>query len=576
MEGLSGSRMPPAQAARRRLSGRVRTGESEGGQFPEEDRNVVTAPATMLKRLLIVVHRWLGVALAAVFLLWFVSGIVMMYWTFPDVSIRDRLERAPALRADSIALTPEAAYAVLEREDPPGTVRLTTFDGRPVYSFGSGGFGGRGGTSMVYADTGAEQLFVDEPMLDRAAAAWSGRPASEARRELVEEVDQWTVGGARGRLPLLKYSWPDGQQLYIDEHTAEIVQYTTTSSRFWAYLGAIPHWFYFTPLRKHGPEWFSTVVWSSLIGTVAALMGVVIAIWMYSPRKRYRHAGAPTAIPYRGWKRWHTILGLLFGVVTTTWTFSGLLSMGPFPIMDRLVELTVPAEAAPAGEAAAPRRRGGRGGSLERALRGNGDFTFASYARTPADALASLRGFEVKEIEFTTFAGEPVYLARNGEGETRIVPMTGEPKERFAVDEVMRVVRAAAADRLAELRVMEEYDAYYLDRHRERPLPVVYARMNDAVGSRYYIDPGTARVVGQYNARNWVNRWLYRGLHSLDFPWLYNYRPLWDIVVITLMLGGTLLCVTSIVLAWRVLMRKIAALVRARMSPIAEDLAVES
>jgi hypothetical protein len=524
----------------------------------------------MLKRLLIVVHRWLGVALAAVFLLWFASGIVMMYWTFPDVSPGDRLERAPALRADSIALTPEAAYAVLGRDEPPRDVRLTTFDGRPVYSFGAG----FGGTSLVYADNGAEQLFVDAPMLDRAAEAWSGRPASQARRELVEDVDQWTVGGARGRLPLLKYSWPDGQQIYIDESTAEIVQYTTTSSRFWAYLGAIPHWFYFTPLRKHGPEWFSTVVWSSLIGTVAALMGVVIAIWMYSPRKRYRHAGAPTAIPYRGWKRWHTILGLLFGVVTTTWTFSGLLSMGPFPITDRLVELTVPLGATAQGEAQAPaRRRGGRRSSFEGALRGSETFAFPSYAaRTPADAVAALEGFEVKELELSRFAGEPVYLARTGSNETRIVPMTGAPQEGFDPVDVMRVVRDAAGDRIAELRVMDEYDAYYLDRHGERPLPVVYARMNDAVSTRYYIDPGTARVVGEYNARNWVSRWLYRGLHSLDFPWLYKYRPLWDIVVISLMLGGTLLCMTSIVLAWRVLVRKLALLVRARMAPVREDL----
>jgi hypothetical protein len=50
----------------------------------------------------------------------------------------------------------------------------------------------------------------------------------------------------------------------------------------------------------------------------------------------------------------------------------------------------------------------------------------------------------------------------------------------------------------------------------------------------------------------------YHGLHSLDFPWLYNYRPAWDIVVMTFMLGGTALCVTSLVLAWRVLGRKLA------------------
>ena len=73
-----------------------------------------------------------------------------------------------------------------------------------------------------------------------------------------------------------------------------------------------------------------------------------------------------------------------------------------------------------------------------------------------------------------------------------------------------------------------------------------------------------------------MSRWLYHGLHSLDFPWLYNYRPLWDIVVITLMLGGTAMCVTSLVLAWRVLARKLAAVVRARFNSPNEDLVHEA
>ena len=66
----------------------------------------------------------------------------------------------------------------------------------------------------------------------------------------------------------------------------------------------------------------------------------------------------------------------------------------------------------------------------------------------------------------------------------------------------------------------------------------------------------TARVVGAYSSARWVTRWLYHALHSMDFPWLYKYRPLWDVVVISFMLGGTALCVTSLVLAWRVLRRK--------------------
>jgi hypothetical protein len=124
--------------------------------------------------------------------------------------------------------------------------------------------------------------------------------------------------------------------------------------------------------------------------------------------------------------------------------------------------------------------------------------------------------------------------------------------------------------------MLSKYDRYYLDRTRARPLPVVLAEGTSGERTRYYIDPKTARVVQTYNSSNWVNRWLYNGLHSLNFPWLYEYRPLWDIVVITLMFGGTALSVTSLVLAWRVLGRKLARVlnVRAAAEPaLSEDLA---
>jgi hypothetical protein len=89
---------------------------------------------------------------------------------------------------------------------------------------------------------------------------------------------------------------------------------------------------------------------------------------------------------------------------------------------------------------------------------------------------------------------------------------------------------------------------------------VILAELNDAEHTRYYVDPRTARVVGSYSSSRWITRWLYHGLHSFDFPWLYKYRPLWDIVVISFMLGGSALCFTSLVLAWRVLRRKMTGL----------------
>jgi PepSY-associated TM region len=511
----------------------------------------------MLKRFVILVHRWLGVALCLIFMLWFPSGIGMMYWDYPSVSPSDRLERSAALDPSRIVLSPDEAAAKLDESQPRGQVRLNTFDGRPVYRFRSGG-----GESIIYADTGEEQIEVPKAMMERIVSSWTGQPVNAARVEPIEEVDQWTLqSGLRDLSPVWKYSWPSGEQVYISETTGEVVQYTTTASRLGAYVGAIPHWLYFTPLRKHGPEWSRLVIWSSGIGTLAALLGIVIGIWMYSPSQRYRRAGVPTSVPYRGQKRWHMVFGLIFGLGAATWAFSGMLSMDPFPMRRT---------GGPAGG-----RRGGGGPGIPQALRGRGGQLTAFAPKHPRAALAQLPNLAVKELELTSFEGEPVYLATVAGGDTRIIPVRGEPRAEFDRQRIIDIVtKAAQSNGGAEITVLEQYDRYYLDRRRERPLPVILARLNDAERTRYYIDPKTARVVGNYSASNWMSRWLYHGLHSLDFPWLYNYRPLWDVVVIAFMVGGTALCVTSLILAWRVLGRKLGrAFARTRSDSMqSEDL----
>jgi hypothetical protein len=67
----------------------------------------------MLKRAIIFVHRWLGVGLCSIFLLWFPSGIAMMYWDFPSVASADRMQRSPPLDAPRITVSPERAFAAL-------------------------------------------------------------------------------------------------------------------------------------------------------------------------------------------------------------------------------------------------------------------------------------------------------------------------------------------------------------------------------------------------------------------------------------------------------------------------------
>jgi hypothetical protein len=152
-------------------------------------------------------HRWLGVALCVLFLLWFPSGIVMMYRDFPSVSPQDRLDRSPALEASAIRLSPAEAYARLNSAQPPAQVRLNVFDGRPVYRFRSGRE-----ERVVYADTGEEQTQVSFETIRRIATAWTGQPLSTAKVQSVEEADQWTVQGPlRSLRPMWKYSWSDGE-----------------------------------------------------------------------------------------------------------------------------------------------------------------------------------------------------------------------------------------------------------------------------------------------------------------------------------------------------------------------------
>ena len=233
---------------------------------------------------------------------------------------------------------------------------------------------------------------------------------------------------------------------------------------------------------------------------------------MYSPSKRYRNAGVPTSIPYRGQKRWHTVFGLIFGLGAATWAFSGMLSMDPFP--------------SPSGGAAGA-RRGPGGDAIPQALRGRVEMRRIRGEASARSAGSSSSALQVKELEFTSFAGEPIYLATLAGGDTRIIPVGRQSStvDRSAADHRRRDEGGAVADGLAEIRVLDQYDAYYLDRRRQRPLPVILARLNDATDTRYYINPKTGRVVGTYSSRNWVNRWLYHGLHSLDFPVALQLPP---------------------------------------------------
>src|SRR6202163_495646 len=129
----------------------------------------------MMKRSAIFLHRWLGVSVCLFFLLWFPSGIGMMYWDFPSVTRADRLDRSPALDPATIHLSPAEAFAAIDQSQLPAAVRLNTFDGRPAYRFHVGR-----GERIVYADTGERQIAVSNDMALRIASSWVRQPPRAA------------------------------------------------------------------------------------------------------------------------------------------------------------------------------------------------------------------------------------------------------------------------------------------------------------------------------------------------------------------------------------------------------------
>ena len=111
---------------------------------------------------------------------------------------------------------------------------------------------------------------------------------------------------------------------------------------------------------------------------------------------------------------------------------------------------------------------------------------------------------------------------------------------------------------------LEDYDDYYYARYHALPLPVLRLRFGDPQQTWLYVDPQRGMILRKEERLTRLNRWLYHGLHNLDFRFLYHRRPLWDIVVILLSLGGIVLSVSSMAQGWHRLRRHARRLTRGR------------
>jgi hypothetical protein len=344
-----------------------------------------------LRRWLYIGHRWIGIVTCLLFVMWFVSGVVMMYVAFPRLTEPERLAALPALDWTEVIVTPDRAMAAAGLKRYPRELRLDMLDDEPVYRIA----GWDGEREVVSARDGR---IIDRVTPEQALAVARQHPAA-ADVHMIGTIDrdQWSVTARfdpSRPLFLIALGDPGGTQLYVSEWSGEIVLDTTRTERVWNWLGSIPHWIYPTILRKDGPLWRSVVLWISGVCMIVAVSGIWIGILRVRLRRRYSN-GAMT--PYRGWMAWHHVTGFFAGLFVLTWMFSGWLSLNPGGYF------------------------AGRGASREMALRYAGHET----PDIAAEFRARPQG-DMVEVRFVWLDGRPLMIAVDREDRPRVLdPVSG-------------------------------------------------------------------------------------------------------------------------------------------------------
>ncbi|MYN12370.1 PepSY domain-containing protein [Pusillimonas sp. TS35] len=484
----------------------------------------------MAKRWTYLLHRWMGVAGCLLMLLWFVSGVVMLYVGYPKLTPWERLAPLPALDPAAccvpLARLPDAARG-------GGAVVLTSIGGKPAYVMRKPG----SAPGAYDALTGApREAPVSAAKALASARAFAKRPAHYAG---LVDVDRWTHSrGLDVHRPLHKVH-VDGlapASLYVSSRTGEVVLDAPVAQQRWNYVGAWLHWLYMLRSGSSDQGWAWTVIALSALCTLLAVSGLCVGLWRWRFRGRYKSGSRS---PYREpWMKWHHVVGLLFSGVVCTWIFSGLMSMNPMGVFS--------ADQRPNEEAYRTAATPVDGGLTQ-----------------PARVIEALRtaGFAPVELQWRAVGGDPYVLAYDAAADTRIVRQVQgrlSVAVQFDAADVLPAARRLFDAPLHAHSVMPAYDAYYYQRHPEAMngalqygLPALRLDFGDSGRTRVYIDLRTGEVARSLSVAQRAGRWLFYLLHSWDMPILLRGGAWRDAILILLSIGGAIVAATGTVIGIR-------------------------
>ncbi len=475
-------------------------------------------------RILLLVHRYLGIALGVLVALWCLSAFVMMYVQFPDLSEEEYLAGLPRINVSGCCRLNNNDAELLQHVDEISVEMLGEV---PVMRVRSDMRNSR----VLNLNDGSQITSIDVATAQGLAQTFFEKSGLSAAAIFLGEVDrdQWTVSGAFDALrPFYKFAAADDarSQIYVSRVTGELVQDTTGRERFWNWTGAVVHWIYPTVLRQHTTAWANVIIWT----TVASLFLVIVGL--YIGVRQLGRINNGRASPYRGITLWHHYTSLIFGLLTLTWLFSGLFSMNPWGLLE--------------GDGGAVERSTLRGMSIS-SIDVKGLLKLLSDAKLPPDTV---------RLRSAPFDGEFAVLAYDSK--SRVTRLHGTTLERGSLSEdawkrLHQLIRPETA--VLDEGWINQGDSYYFSHHDKVTFPVYRIVFDDQEQTRYYFEANGGQLVSKIDKNGRWNRWIFHALHRGDLSKLIRSRPVWDILMLPLLFGVTLGAVTGAYMGVRRLFR---------------------
>ncbi|WP_421547756.1 PepSY domain-containing protein [Pseudomonas sp. QD4] len=480
-----------------------------------------------MKRYLYLWHRWLGIGLCLLLALWFFSGVVMLYVGYPKLTPAEHLARLPPLSAQGCCVDLSVALQAAQREHAPSSIRLSSLAGRPHYLLGY-----RAGESVAVDARSGQRVYPTLGSLMASAEQFDPAPAVYLGSVWEDAWSHSRALDSERPLHRIQLQDRDASLLYLSGQTGAVVRVATGNERLWNWVGAWLHWLY--PLRGGVLDgaWGWVVTSLAFAASLMCLSGMLVGVLRWRFTKPYR-SGSRT--PYKGIARWHHLLGLVFGSLALTWVFSGWLSMNPWRVFEHPQAL---ASAAYQG----------------------GPLIAEAFATDTTEALArfTAEGFIPREIEWRRIGGQGYLLARDGTGAVRLLDGDGRVHQSLEPEALVRAAAAMWPAGTPQVETLHAYDAYYYGRaehsmlgHLDKPLPALRLRFDDPAATWLHLDPRSGALIEQLDERRRVYRWLFNLLHSWDWLPLLERPPLWQGMLITLSVGGSLLSLSATWLGWR-------------------------